>query len=1542
LTAATDIGTATLRALTVTLTGSGAPDQISGVRLWLAAADGSFTSDAGHLLASAAGFSGSTATLTLASGLTVSDTATTLYVTLDFKATAAFGATYALKVADASAVSLDVDQSASAIFPLTWDPVTLSRAPKLVPITGSGIQPSEIMPGLVNVPVLAFHPSVLSGDTTLTAVTVALTGSPLSDLTRVKLWRDSGDGVFSPASDTLLQSVVPSGAQTTLSPATAQTIAATDDAWFYVTFDVSSAAEPDRTHGASLTALDFTLGDQAAGLPIASGDFTVRALSAGLLAADNLTYTITPSMDRDPARPGVQTVLYGGGAAGQVSVRVTNDGTLVYENQTAAAGDGSWSLQPDWLPGANLVQVAYGVTTLHFEVDLVDPSGVVYDAVTGLPVAGATVSIYQESDPVTPLATETTDAHGQYSFLVPAGSYRLTVAVPGYGAVPPGSQLVVVPAGNGLGTAPGSQDGPYTDIYYGDAFTVAAVPLHFDIPLDPTGFALLALTKTADRPSATVGDLVTFRLKLVNASDTAWADLNLTDVLPSEFRYLVHSTQVDGRPVSDPAVNGRTLTFPGLTVPARGELSLTYRVVVSPSAAPGNYVNTAQVQRTGSAARLSNVASATVRVVKDQLFQTATLLGRVFQDDDGDGFPGAVEGGLAGVRVVVDDGTVLTTDANGRFHLSGLTSASRALKVDPASLPGGATLTTPNPVMVTLRPGLPSDVSFGVKVPAQPAAAPVAGTGEFHLLAGEVRLTNAGSEGRLAGYLRREVLGGLKLVASLDTSRAKTAQPGGTEGQGYATFGDQSAADLSATKSSSPLYLSLTGQTFQATLGDFQVPAPQGAGREATGAQVEVHSPAGPDGKAERSLDLYAGALAYPKVRDELRAQDGSLYYLSHRPAVSGTERLWVEVRDEATTRVVARIDLSRGKDYELDYPGGRVITRTPLPSTVRNGSLLGQPVESDYPVYLVADYQYDSGADFSPQVYGGRGEAAVGQSARASVAVDVSDNGQMVSGELSGKAGSAVEYRLQAGSGHTTAVARYTSNDGGVTYQAAPEPTGTGTMFAAEAKVAVGVLAAQAEAEAAEKGAGQKAGAGKPGDVKLAPAGPAALLLAGKPSKTQSQVAQDLAGYWDESLFSLTLADEATSGATDLTLFKTSPVAEEILAKKTAPLVLPGWWKEPEGLVLAGKLKETTAGFTAGVDPAATDQTQVNLELLAKPGTGASVSVGSDANYTDDRSDKKVTAAVKIEERGASLTAQFGQLTTAQGGTETLARTLSAKYEYPLSPTTTVSLGRKINYDQEDLNVTFLGGSAILGRAKVEAEYDTGETQKTGKVGLTYELPAGGRIYGNWEGGEQSGTTLNQFTFGGSAGVSAKTRVFLERKLNAGADGVAASETAGAEWRPTDKLGYSFSLSHGLAPGGAERSSEALAFDYREEGRLGSAAVEVANQTDGRRDVSLKGKAELALTAETTLVGRALLTQTSGAGFTGGNVSELGVGTAYRPVKGDRLNLLSQVTLRTENGDASGTGSDSGTVTSLVLSSEGLYRLNRSWRLGGKAAWKR
>jgi uncharacterized repeat protein (TIGR01451 family) len=103
---------------------------------------------------------------------------------------------------------------------------------------------------------------------------------------------------------------------------------------------------------------------------------------------------------------------------------------------------------------------------------------------------------------------------------------------------------------------------------------------------------------------------------------------------------------------------------------------------------------------------------------------------------------------------------------------------------------------------------------------------------------------------------------------------------------------------------------------------------------------------------------------------DELQGTGGSLYYLSKRDVVEGSERVALVVREINTGLELGRAVLIRDQDYRIAYSDGRLFMKTPVSSTVDamlalNGmqGLDNRHVLEGHEVWIVVDYETRSRA---------------------------------------------------------------------------------------------------------------------------------------------------------------------------------------------------------------------------------------------------------------------------------------------------------------------------------------------------------------------------------------------------------------------------------------------------------------------------------------------------------------------------------------------------------------------------------------------------
>jgi len=380
----------------------------------------------------------------------------------------------------------------------------------------------------------------------------------------------------------------------------------------------------------------------------------------------------------------------------------------------------------------------------------VDPSGVVYDSGTRVPVGGSVVTLAPVSacpafDPARDLVgatlggyringsavSMTVGSDGFYQFLfspsAPAScTFRLSVVPPaGYQfvstAIPP-TTGPLTPSGGPTTTflvqpqaAPPTADPGSTGTrYYLDITGGSAVAniIHNHLPLDPALPTGLALSKTGDRAQAEVGDSVRYTITVRVTAGALPRQTTVVDRLPLGFTYIPGTATVDDKPVADALTNppggrGPLLAFNLGPMPANGQLTLRYRVRVGVGSTAGDGINRARAHACGRPAgcvdasltplagsAASNEGQHRVKVSGGVFAPEACVAGKVFVDCNNNHVQDPEELGIPGVRLVLEDGTTLISDSEGKYSHCGLTPQSHVLRVDPVTLPQGSRLTT--------------------------------------------------------------------------------------------------------------------------------------------------------------------------------------------------------------------------------------------------------------------------------------------------------------------------------------------------------------------------------------------------------------------------------------------------------------------------------------------------------------------------------------------------------------------------------------------------------------------------------------------------------------------------------------------------------------------------------------------------------------------------------------------------------------------------------------------------------------------------------
>lgn len=151
---------------------------------------------------------------------------------------------------------------------------------------------------------------------------------------------------------------------------------------------------------------------------------------------------------------------------------------------------------------------------------------------------------------------------------------------------------------------------------------------------------LVTIDKEAGVKETSIGKFVPYSLVITNNENQTIKSIYIKDTPPAGFEYVENSLQIvqNGEKVGTiPATYvGDNVVVGPFNLEPRQQIEVVYLTRVSLGVVRGKYKNTAVVQNS-SGTSVSNEDTAEVDVVEDPLFETTTVVGKVFHDRDGDG-----------------------------------------------------------------------------------------------------------------------------------------------------------------------------------------------------------------------------------------------------------------------------------------------------------------------------------------------------------------------------------------------------------------------------------------------------------------------------------------------------------------------------------------------------------------------------------------------------------------------------------------------------------------------------------------------------------------------------------------------------------------------------------------------------------------------------------------------------------------------------------------------------------------------------------------
>ncbi|HEV2765120.1 MAG TPA: SdrD B-like domain-containing protein, partial [Pyrinomonadaceae bacterium] len=206
------------------------------------------------------------------------------------------------------------------------------------------------------------------------------------------------------------------------------------------------------------------------------------------------------------------------------------------------------------------------------------------------------------------------------------------------------------------------------------------------------------IAKSADRSSVEVGDVVSYRVEVHNATSVVLNDVTVRDVLPPSFHYAAGTARVEVPPAAarsiEPESIGDALVFRVGQLRANERAVVSYRVRVGANARDGEQFNTAVADGVFlSGERVStNPTRAAVRVRRGLFSTQQIILGRVFEDANGNGRFDEGEKAVEGVRLYLNNGQSVVTDSAGQYNFPSVNDGALVISIDPVTVPAGYAL----------------------------------------------------------------------------------------------------------------------------------------------------------------------------------------------------------------------------------------------------------------------------------------------------------------------------------------------------------------------------------------------------------------------------------------------------------------------------------------------------------------------------------------------------------------------------------------------------------------------------------------------------------------------------------------------------------------------------------------------------------------------------------------------------------------------------------------------------------------------------------
>ncbi|MFQ5756455.1 MAG: OmpA family protein [Acidiferrobacterales bacterium] len=236
--------------------------------------------------------------------------------------------------------------------------------------------------------------------------------------------------------------------------------------------------------------------------------------------------------------------------------------------------------------------------------------------------------------------------------------------------------------------------------------------------------------------------------------------------------------------------------------------------------------------------------------------------------------------------------------------------------------------------------------------------------------------TKTVSEGRVAYYLKGTIAGKYLITSAfdsgtqdfdnlfddLDEKENDRLLTNLNPDKFYPVYGDSSTIVYDA-ESQGKFYLAVDSDEIHGLVGNFPVSF---SGTELATYQRTLYggrfayesNKRSAYGQPNTKAEVFAAEVRQAKVSDTLSATGGSLYYLSQRNVIEGSENVAIVVRHKDTGLELSRTPQSQNIDYTIKYDEGRIIFNRPIASVQTDDQLVNQELLQGNPVFVQVDYE--------------------------------------------------------------------------------------------------------------------------------------------------------------------------------------------------------------------------------------------------------------------------------------------------------------------------------------------------------------------------------------------------------------------------------------------------------------------------------------------------------------------------------------------------------------------------------------------------------